>query len=66
MEKQQNFEDTLFEEPKEELEKPEDPKVVEIIRCQYCQDVGECTLCKRGQKEMEDNKVSAKKLKKAA
>jgi hypothetical protein len=32
--------------------KPEKPLVLEQMDCQYCQDVGLCSFCERGQEEI--------------
>ena len=61
MEKQRNFENVLFQEPQKEEPKKEEAAVepkekssepYEIIKCQYCQDVGVCSMCERGKREL--------------
>lgn len=59
--KQSDFEEELFAEPKKE--EPKEEPISEIIKCQYCQDVGVCSYCARGKEELSDrqNKSAPKK-----
>ncbi|MCL5435953.1 MAG: hypothetical protein M1275_02635 [Patescibacteria group bacterium] len=59
--KRQGFERTPFfpgMEPEAKLlhptkdEESDSSGTLEIVHCQYCEDVGACTFCERGQKEM--------------
>lgn len=46
------------EEKKEESKEKNEPITVEHMDCQYCEDVGSCTYCKRGREELGKMKES--------
>ena len=51
---QTNFEEELFRDPKPEPEPKKEEEAPQIIRCQYCEDSGPCTFCKRGQEVLNE------------